>query len=316
MKSFLRRLRGWVLQPQISLFHEFRPPPYGGANQFFMALRTQLQQRGYTVSDNVIASKTKSCLLNSFAFDVDLLRKLNRKNCTIVHRVDGPVGTYRGTDHTIDEQVAQLNQEFADATIFQSHYSLQANLDLGFKFKNPTVVLNAADHRIFARKTLPFDPNRKIKLIATSWSDHPNKGGPVYKWLDTQLDWDRFEFTFVGRTQFEFQNIKSLPAVPSQELATLLQQHDIYITASLHESCSNALIEALSVGLPAIYVQSGGNAEIVNQAGFGFTDKAEIPSLLQRLADEYQNRQAQITLSTLDEVVDQYLLAMHIGRSL
>jgi glycosyltransferase involved in cell wall biosynthesis len=153
-----------------------------------------------------------------------------------------------------------------------------------------------------------------VKIIASSWSDHPNKGGPVYKWLDTQLDWTRFEFTFVGRTQFEFQNIRSLPAVPSHELAALLQQHDIYITASLHESCSNALIEALSVGLPAIYVQSGGNPEIVKQAGFGFTDKEEIPHLLQLLVEEYKTRQAQISISTLDEVVDQYLFVMGIGR--
>ncbi len=314
MKSFLSRLRGWVLQPQISLFHEFRPPPYGGSNQFFLALRTELQQRSYKVSDNVIASKTKSCLLNAFAFDVNLLRKLNRENCKIVHRVDGPVGTYRGTDHGVDQSVAQLNQEFADATIFQSNYSLQANLALGLEFKNPTVVLNAADHRIFSKKTDTFDPNKKVKIIASSWSDHPNKGGPVYKWLDTQLDWTRFEFTFVGRTQFEFQNIRSLPAVPSHELAALLQQHDIYITASLHESCSNALIEALSVGLPAIYVQSGGNPEIVKQAGFGFTDKEEIPHLLQLLVEEYKTRQAQISISTLDEVVDQYLFVMGIGR--
>jgi glycosyltransferase involved in cell wall biosynthesis len=314
MRLLYNHIRGWVLQPQISLFHEFRPPPYGGANQFFLALRDQLQQRGYKVSDNVIASKTKSCLLNSFAFDVNLLRKLNRATCKIVHRVDGPVGTYRGTDHQVDERVAQLNQEFADATVFQSNYSLQANTALGLVFKNPTVVLNAADPKIFKRKTHSFNPNKKIKIIASSWSDHPNKGGPVYKWLDTQLDWTRFEFTFVGRTKFEFQNIRSLPAVPSPELAKLLQQHDIYITASLHESCSNALIEALTVGLPAIYVQSGGNYEIVKQAGFGFTDKIEIPSLLQTLVDEYETLQAQISIPTLDGVVDQYLSAMGVGR--
>lgn len=314
MKSLLHRIRGWVLQPQISLFHEFRPPPYGGANQFFLALRNELQQRGYKVSDNVIASNTKSCLLNAFAFNVELLRKLNRESCKIVHRVDGPVGTYRGTDHTIDERVAHLNQEFADTTVFQSHYSLQANLALGLEFKNPTVVLNAADPTIFSKKTDVFDPSKKIKIMASSWSDNPNKGGPVYKWLDTQLDWSRFDFTFVGQTQFEFQNIRSLPAVPSHELATLLKQHDIYITASLHESCSNALIEALSVGLPAIYAQSGGNPEIVKQAGFGFTNKEEIPHLLQTLAEEYETRQAQISIPTLDEVVDQYLSAMGIGR--
>ena len=314
MNPFLSRIRGWILQPQISLFHEFRPPPYGGANQFFMALRAKLQQRGYKVSDNVIASNTKSCLLNAFAFDVDLLRKLKRKDCKIVHRVDGPVGTYRGTDHEIDEQVARLNREFADATIFQSNYSMQANLALGLEFVNPTVVSNAADPKIWTRKTDTFDPNKKVKLIASSWSDHPNKGGPIFKWLDTQLDWTRYEFTFVGQTKFQFENIQTIPAVPSQELAELLKQHDIYIMASLHESCSNALIEALSVGLPTIFAQSGGNPEIAKEAGFGYVEKEEIPDLIDQLVEEYETRQAQISVPTLDEVVDQYLLAMGMNK--
>jgi glycosyltransferase involved in cell wall biosynthesis len=313
MNPILNHIRGWLLQPQISLFHEFRPPPYGGANQFFLALRNELQKRGYKVADNVIASNTRSCLLNAFAFDVHLLRKLKRRDCKIVHRVDGPVGTYRGTDHEVDQRVAQLNQEFADVTIFQSNYSLQANLALGLQFKNPTIISNAADPKIFVRKTKPFDPQRKIKLIASSWSDNLNKGGAVYKWLDTQLDWARFEFTFVGQTQFQFDNIRSIPAIPSEDLANLLQQHDIYITASLHDPCSNALIEALAVGLPAIYAQSGGHPEIVKQAGFGFSEKEEIPGLLDRLVEGYEAHQAQISIPTLDEVVDQYLIAMDMN---
>src|SRR5207249_7658350 len=128
---------------------------------------------------------------------------------------------------------------------------------LGFDFKAPRVIHNAADPAIFhATGRAPFSVRRKVRLISTSWSDNVNKGAAVYKQLEKQLDWDRYEFTFVGRSRIPFDKIRVIPPQPSRELADLLRGHDVFITASLHESCSNALIEALSCGLPAVYVES------------------------------------------------------------
>jgi hypothetical protein len=45
----------------------------------------------------------------------------------------------------------------------------------------------------------------------------------------------------------------------------------------------------------------------VKDAGFPFQRREEIPALLDRLVDEYERRQALISLPTLDEVVDGYL---------
>ncbi len=73
------------------------------------------------------------------------------------------------------------------------------------------------------------------------------------KWLDNHLDWERFDYTFVGRVKESFDNIKHIRAVPSEELADLLRSHDIYVSVSQHEPCSNALLEALNSGLPALY---------------------------------------------------------------
>jgi glycosyltransferase involved in cell wall biosynthesis len=305
-------IRDRIFPPDISIFHAFQKPPYGGANQFLMALRDQISRRGIRVGENHIASATRACILNAFAFDTEHLRRQKRSECRVLHRIDGPVGTYRGTDHAVDKQVADLNAEFADVTVFQSQYSCDANQALGLEFKNVVIIPNASDSRIFYPKTIPFNKNKKVKLIASSWSDNPNKGGPVYEWLDSHLDWSRFEFTFVGQTKRPFRNIRHLQAVPSHELAHLLRQHDIYITASLHDSCSNALIEALSCGLPSLYAESGGNPEIVQQAGFGFSDKEEIPECLNLLVEEYETCQNQISVATLESVTDQYLRAVGI----
>ena len=65
-------IRDRILQPEISIFHDFRKPPYGGANQFLMALRDELKHRGFRVGENHVARMTRSCILNAYTFDAQL----------------------------------------------------------------------------------------------------------------------------------------------------------------------------------------------------------------------------------------------------
>lgn len=311
----IAKLTAHFNQADISIFHQFRPAPTGGGHQFMRALRDQFIRMGLRVENNTISHTTRVCLFNSHNFDFDRLLQLQRAGCRMVHRVDGPIDVYRGQEGGADRRIWQINQELADATIFQSNYSLQKHIELGLTFRSPSVIMNAVDPQIFhSKERIPFDRQRKIRLISSSWSDNPNKGSTVYKWLEKHLDWGRFEYTFVGRSPIQFKRIQMLSPVISQEMAPLLQQHDIYITASKYEACSNALIEALSCSLPVIYVRSGSNGEIVGKAGFGFTRKEEILPLLDQLVDEYEYRQAQIALPNLAEVAHQYLTIMEINN--
>ena len=231
----------------------------------------------------------------------------------MVHRVAGPISAYRGEDDGTDRRIWELNQEVADVTVFQSQYSFRANQEIGLCFKNPAVILNAVDPRIFHPPERPRNlSGRKIRIVSTSWSKNPNKGTAVYKDLEDRLDWDRFEYTFVGRSPVAFDRIRMVPPMPSRELAQLLRQHDIYITASVNDPCSNALLEALASGLPAVYADSGGHPEIVGEAGLAFSSPGEIPSLLDRLIDEYVVRQSKISVPSLAETTDRYLSAMAV----
>ncbi len=297
----------------ISIFHEFHRPPYGGGNQFLLGLRKEFRRRHFRVENNTISKATQACLFNSFNFDFERLRKVRRPGCKMVHRVDGPVGIYRGRDDGIDQRIAKINQELADITIFQSAYSLREHMEMGLYFKSPAVIMNATDPHIFhSHGRRPFSSQRKTSLISTSWSDNPNKGVETYQWLDEHLNWKQFEYTFVGRSSIRFKHIRHIEALPSEKLATLLRQHDIFITASRNDPCSNALIEALACGLPAIYLISGGHPEIVGEAGLSFSAKEEIPALLDQLVKEYAERQRRISLPDLAEVADRYLAVMGI----
>ena len=226
----------------------------------------------------------------------------------MIHRVDGPLAVYRGFDDGTDRKIWTVSRELADATIFQSQYSLAKHRELGFDFANPSVIPNAADPEIFhPQERIPFSDTRKIKLISVSWSDNVNKGAPVYQWLDDHLDWGRYEYTFVGRSPVRFRNINMSSPITSEELAKKLRQHDIFITGSSNDPCSNSLIEALSCGLPALYLNSGGHPEIVGQAGLSFESAEEIPALLDRLILEYDSRQVCIVLPSIAATADRYL---------
>ena len=176
----------------------------------------------------------------------------------MVHRVDGPIRTYRGFDDGSDARIVAINRELAAATVFQSRYSLQQHAAEGLELAAPVVIPNAPDPAIFhpppERSPLA---GRRLRIVTTSWSTNPARGADALRWLDRHLDTDRFEMTYVGRSELELERITLVEPLPSHGVAEQLRAHDVFFTASRHEACSNALLEGLACGLPALYVRSG-----------------------------------------------------------
>ncbi len=297
----------------LAVFHEFVPPPAGGAHQMLRAILAEMARRGVRIELHKISATTRACLFNSFNFDFGRLERLARSrpaDCRMVHRVDGPIGVYRGFDDGTDARVAAVNR-LADATVFQSRYSLEKHRELGYELAEPHAIPNAVDPAIFhPRGRVPFERGRRIRLISSSWSDNPRKGGPTYGWLEDNLDWSRFEYTFVGRTKERFRRARGLPPVPSGELAELLRAHDVFVAASEDDPCSNAVLEALACGLPVLYRDSGGHPELVGEAGLPFREREELPALLDRLVEEYEERQAAIRTPAVTGVAEAYLAVL------
>ena len=302
----------------LALFHELLPAPTGGGSQFLRALVGELERRGLVVELNRISGRTPACLFNSFTFDFVRLRRFARDGCRMVHRVDGPIGVYRGFDDGTDRRILELNRELAETTILQSRYSLERHLELGLELRGPEVIPNAVDPSIFHppgwREPLE---GRRLRLVATSWSDNPNKGADVFAWLDRNLDWSRYELIFAGRSPIGFERIRSIGAVGSGEVAELLRSADVYIAASRDDPCSNALLEALACGLPAVYLDSGGHPELVGEAGLPFSSPDDLPAVLEQLSAELEERRAAITVPALSDVADRYLqvLSGHEGQT-
>jgi glycosyltransferase involved in cell wall biosynthesis len=301
-------LRSRRRRADVAVFHEFHPPPYGGGNQFLLALVGELERRGLAVETNRLSGETPACLYNSFNFDFRRLRRFAGRSARMVHRVDGPVGVYRGFDDGTDARINAINRELADATIVQSQWSLEKHRELGIDLRNPTVIPNAVDPEIFfpAPSREPLD-GRPLRVVATSWSDNPRKGAGILEWLDRNLDRADAQVTFVGNTQVRFERIRTVSAVPSREIAEILRASDVYLATSRDDPCSNALLEGLACDLPAVYLRSGGHAELVGDGGIGFDSPEELPEIFEVLREELAARRAVIRIPTLAETADSYL---------
>ena len=292
----------------VAVFHEFQPPPYGGGNQFLLALVRELQRRGLAIELNRLSGRTPACLYNSFNFDFRRLRRFARGGVRMVHRVDGPISAYRGFDDGTDRRITEIN-ELADMTILQSQFSLDKHAELGLELRNPVVVHNSVDPAIF-HPPRERQPHARLRVISTSWSGNPRKGGDILSWLDRNLDFDDVDMTFAGNTQQTFDRINVIAPRPSHELADLLRAHDIYLAPSRDDPCSNALLEGLACGLPAAFLRSGGHPELVGEAGLGFDEAEELPAVFAQLRDELDERRARIRVPSLDDVADLYLEAL------
>lgn len=319
-------VRYGVLGAPLTVINEFKPPPYGGGNQFLFALIKAWREIGVPVYPNRIGPKTRYILFNSYNFDMKWLRsKAGNKESSntrrLLHRVDGPIGIYRGQGPELDIEIARINSEIADTTVFQSDFSFRKHIELGLAFKNPEIIHNTVDPYIFhprGKKSLSerIKSGRKIRIIASAWSNNVRKGVETYRWLDKNLDFTKYEMTFVGRIDATFENIRFISAVPSEPLAELLRESDIYLTASENDPCSNALLEGLACGLPAICLNSGGHPELAGKAGLYFSSAEEIPTLLERMTlneEVYETYRREINIQSIDNVARAYL-ALLINR--
>jgi glycosyltransferase involved in cell wall biosynthesis len=293
---------------RVHICYDFIAGPWGGSNQFAKAFREYLISEDHYAEDPENADAILFVSHANIKEVIRLKRKFPKK--LFIHRLDGPIILHNPSSNRRDNIAYWANKTFADATVFQSNWSRECNYILGLQ-KQPfeTTILNASSSLIFnSLDKLPYSEGRKTKVIMSSWSSFKSKGFGTYQWLDDHLDFSKFELTFVGNSPILFKNIKIVAPLPPAQLATLLKQHDIYITASEKDPCSNALIEAMSCGLPAIALNDGGHPEIVGVGGKLFNAAQEIPKCLDEVCQNYNGFKNAIAIPNLNHMGQQYMV--------
>ena len=288
---------------KIHILYSFHKGPYGGGNQFLKALNKYFKALNI-YEENV--EKADVILFNSHHETERVIRlKLKYQDKIFIHRIDGPLSFIRSSNPKLDFEIYQLNNLIADGTIFQSNWSKKNNYLLGLKKnKFETVISNASDKNIFypqKKKSTKKIENKKVNLIATSWSSNFNKGFDLYRFLDENLDFNKYTMIFIGNSPIQFKNIIHIKPLNSYKLAEHLRNSDIFITGSKKDPCSNSLIESLYCGLPSIALNDGGHPEIIKNAGELFNNFEECLNKIQLVSENYEFYKNRISISTMEE---------------
>ena len=293
----------------ISIVRKIRRPPYGGGNQFCLALHAAANLRGTKVVFNLFNAKIKTYLVDGSyisKYQMGKLIELKKSgNIKIIHRIDGPTFLYKG-DEGPDIISYEINKKLADITIFQSFYTKKSYESMGYFFENPKVVLNGFDSRFFYEKKQKIKTN-KTKLIVTSWSDNEKKGKLFLEYIDNTIDLKKYQVTFVGRTKANIRNIKIIQPVDSVVLGEYLRDADIYLALSENDPCSNALCDALGCNLPVVYLNSGGHPELVGLKGSKISDPKDFWIGVDTVAHNISHYESvKSNVRPMNEVVQQY----------
>jgi len=246
----------------------------------------------------------------------DQVLKIKRKypSQLFIHRVDEPIKSFKNVFSWRDDIVRFLNCHVADATIFQSQWSKEEHhrFNISSCTSLSTIIPNAPDPLLFnTRQRATLSPVRKPRLISNNWSENWRNDFETLQWIDNNLNFDRYDMTFIGKSPITFNNIRHIQPVSSQEMASWLKQSDIYILAApKQKACSEVLLEAIHCGVPIVAVNSASNSEFIGNGGALYNDIGDIPETIRKVLKNYTTYQKAIQNPRLPEIAEKYYTFM------
>lgn len=270
----------------------------GGGNSFLNRLQNSLKNKKFHTS----FVKSKVIIFNSHhRLITTLFLKLLFPKKYFIHRVDGPISLYTGKSDKRDKLVLLINK-IADFTIFQSRYSYYEHNKI-LKNKNDSFkIINNGTY--IKNKNLNKKLSLKIKIIISSWSPNFNKGFEIFKFLDENINQNKFEIDFYGNCPLEFKYIRQKGSIGFEDLEDLIQNYDLAIIASKNDPCSNFLIECINSDLDILAFNSGGHPELISNKNCLFETKSELFDKLKKYKiNNYKN----IIKYNIDEISNEYI---------
>jgi glycosyltransferase involved in cell wall biosynthesis len=313
----------------LRLFVNFREVrgAYGGANAFLRALTGALRQRGVWITNNP-RERVDLVFLNALSENIDLafVQRIHERGAPIIHRkvgyrVSGPPEMRAMEDGVVHGDRLQVEfSPYVAHTIFQSGYSRDVFLTSGFEGPYD-VIPNGVDESVFnldvrrgflhrvGRRSF-WAPGLPLRVAISTWSTDPNKGFAEYVRVDGELvGRDDLEVVLIGRVPLDvrFREIKVVAPQPPVRLAAQLKRAHVLLQLARYETCSNALIEGINCGLPAIYLDSGSNAELA--AEYGVEYRGDFVEAAARVQERYEDVLQRIPDNPyrISNVVERYL---------
>lgn len=256
-----------------------RSGPYGGANQWATQLATALRRAGYRVvyrlrPDIDLVMGTHLGLSGRLEFSWESVAAAKRDNprLRVIQRINDN-DIRKGTLQMADLLAAA--NEAADHTVFVSAWLRDHHASSWFDLDNPhSVIEPGADPAVFHPiGQRPWSAGSPLRLVTHHWSDNPAKGFDVYAAIDAAVAEGRLsgcEFWMIGRwpQDLVWKSARTFPPASGRDLAGLLRQCHVYITASRHEPGAMHPVEGVQCGLPLLYhADTGGTVALGERLG-------------------------------------------------
>lgn len=281
----------------VALNMRWRKGPFGGGNQWLGQVGPFLERCGYrTVTD---LGSGVDCVLGThaglrsgltFSYDQVIEAKGRNPRLRCIQRINDN-DIRKGTD-TMDAHLADCSRA-ADHTVFVSEWLREYHAERWFDASRPhSVIHNGADPSVFhpfgARIWKPGEP---LRLVTHHWSDNPAKGFPVYEAIDVAIAEGQLpgvELWIVGRwpENIHWRAARTFPACAGHELAAVLRECHVAVTASRYEPGAMHPVEAMQCGLPLLYTgDTGGTVELGKR--FGVLLETDYPAALDAIRARY-----------------------------
>ena len=268
---------------KVSIGYKIQEGPYGGGNTFIVNLSKYLLEEGHTVVYDLkdkdidiilLINPLKESLNSSFNhYDIYFYLKFINNNALVCQRIN-ECDERKGTIH-VNRRILEANK-VADCTVFVSNWLKDLFLSKHL-FSNFHVIMSGSDNKIFKYNLENnYQSNQKFRLTTHHWSSNWMKGFEIYLLIDKLLEknyWkEKLEFSYIGNVTDDiyFKNTKILNPMVGIDLANELKKNHGYVTGSINEPSGNHHIEAAQLGLPILYLNSGGIPEYCNDFGVSF----------------------------------------------
>ena len=285
---------------KISINVQNKEGPWGGGNLFISNLKNYLESNGNEVIFNlfdpdidiilIIDPRMLSESVRYTPKEIEFYKRNINNKCKVVHRInecDERKGTFG-----INEYYIEANK-VADYTVFVSEWLKNIFINSGFSSKNFHVIMSGANSEIFNyHKRAVWDKKEPLRIVTHHWGSNINKGFDIYSYLDKSIK-EKYEkeikFTYIGNLNkdLEFKSTEVIKPKSGKELANLIKENHIYLTASINEPSGNHHIEGAQCGLPVLYRNSGGIPEFTKGFGIEFQDTGDFFESLNELKNDY-----------------------------
>lgn len=268
----------------------------GGVDTFLKNLNSYLKQIDYPLAQKVTES---SAIFFPITTAIENIQAVKTNKGKVIQRLDG---IYYPSQHGpeyegMNSYIKEIYQNYSDFIVFQSEYSKSQCFNMfGEKPENEyTIIINSVNDSLFYPDTNKLQQvskkDKRLKFISTGNFRKLVMIEPIVKALDI-LKEQRYDFEYhiIGKAIPELDQLLDRDYIVNhgqQDLnyiANELRSADVFLHSQLNDNCPNAVLEAVSSGVPVVAFNSGGVKELLH---FSLDTLAIVPEKLFNTAEDF-----------------------------